>query len=108
MGNIAYPVDSDKIIGKEEQEQKSDAIQRWNRAFKKADVDNWTNLVKEILNSGMYLEITCDIGELEMDVSREGLQYTKSVIKTLREKTQDIYLQLKSNMSTRLKSVLIL
>ena len=41
----------------------------------KADVDNWTNLVKEILNSGMYLEITCDIGELEMDVSREGLSY---------------------------------
>lgn len=103
MGNIAYPVDSDKIIGKEEQEQKSDAIQRWNRAFKKADVDNWTNLVKEILNSGMYLEITCDIGELEMDVSREGLQYTKSVIKTLREKTQDIYLQLKSNMSTKVE-----
>ena len=103
MGNIAYPVDSDKIIGKEEQQQKSDAIQRWNRAFKKADVDNWTNLVKEILNSGMYLEITCDIGELEMDVSREGLQYTKGVIKTLREKTQDIYLQLKSNMSTKVE-----
>ena len=40
----------------------------------------------------MYLEITCDIGELEMDVSREGLQYTKSVIKTLREKHNKIYI----------------
>jgi hypothetical protein len=102
MGNIAYPVDADKIIG-EEKEQSNDAILRWNRTFKKADVDSWKNLVKEIISSGLYLEIQFNIGELDVDISREGLQYTKNVIKILRERTQDIYLQLKEDMSKKLE-----
>jgi hypothetical protein len=102
MGNIAYPVDSSKIIGEAEKESSNDAIQKWNRTFKKVDVDNWKNLVKEVLGSGLYLEINFDIGELEMDVSREGLQYTKNVIKVLRERTQDIYLQLKEDMTQKI------
>ena len=101
MGNIAYPVDSSKIVGEEKPDQ-PDHIQAWNRAFRKADVDNWKNLVREILNQGLYLEIQFGIGELEMDVSREGLQYTKQVIKTLRDRTQDIYLQLKQDMTNKL------
>ena len=101
MGNIAYPVLADKIIG-EEKEESNDAIERWNRTFKKADVANWKSLVKEILNAGLYLEIQFNIGELEMDVSREGLQYTKNVIKVLRERTQDIYIQLKEDMTTKI------
>jgi hypothetical protein len=102
MGNIAYPVDSSKIIGEAEKESSNDAIQKWNRTFKKVDVDNWKNLVKEVLGSGLYLEINFNIGELEMDVSREGLQYTKNVIKVLRERTQDIYLQLKEDMTQKI------
>ena len=101
MGNIAYPVDASKIVGEDKPDQ-PDHIQAWNRAFGKADVDNWKNLVKEILHAGLYLEINFDIGELEMDVSREGLQYTKQVIKCLRDKTQDIYLQLKQDMTDKL------
>jgi hypothetical protein len=101
MGNIAYPVDTSKIIGEDRPDQ-PDHIQAWNRAFGKADVDNWKSLVREILDSGLYLEIQFGIGELEMDVSREGLQYTKQVIKALREKTQDIYLQLKEDMTTKI------
>lgn len=101
MGNIAYPILADKIIG-EEKEESNDAIERWNRTFKKADVANWKSLVKEILNAGLYLEIQFNIGELEMDVSREGLQYTKNVIKVLRERTQDIYIQLKEDMTTKI------
>jgi hypothetical protein len=103
MGNIAYPVDASKIVGEEKPDQ-PDHIQAWNRAFGKADVDNWKNLVKEILHAGLYLEIQFGIGELEMDVSREGLQYTKQVIKALRDKTQDIYLQLKQDMSDKLST----
>lgn len=101
MGNIAYPVDTSKIIGEDRPDQ-PDHIQAWNRAFGKADVDNWKSLVREILDSGLYLEIQFGIGELEMDVSREGLQYTKQVIKNLREKTQDIYLQLKQDMTDKI------
>jgi len=102
MGNIAYPVDSSKIIGEAEKDASNDAIQRWNRTFKKVDVDNWKNLVKEVLGSGLYLEINFDIGELEIDISREGLQYTKNVLKVLRERTQDIYLQLKEDMTQKI------
>lgn len=103
MGNIAYPVDANKIVG-EEKETDNDAIQKWNRTFKKADVDNWKHLVKEILGAGLYLEIQFNIGELEMDVSREGLQYTKQVIKALKEKTQQIYLSLKEDMTKKLEA----
>jgi hypothetical protein len=103
MGNIAYPVDPAKVIGDKDKEQEvSDNIQRWNRTFKRADVDNWKNLVREIVSQGMYLEIQFDIGELEMDVSREGLQYTKNVINILQQKTSAIYLQLKADMSTKI------
>ena len=101
MGNIAYPVDASKIVGEDRPDQ-PDHIQRWNRAFGKADVDNWKNLVKEILHAGLYLEIQFGIGDIEIDVSREGLQYTKQVIKTLRDRTQDIYLQLKPDMTDKL------
>jgi hypothetical protein len=102
MGNIAYPVDTAKIIGEENETTSNENILRWNRTFKKVDVDNWKNLVKEILSSGLYLEITFGIGELDMDVSREGLQYTKNVIKVLRERTLEIYMQLKDDMTTKL------
>jgi hypothetical protein len=102
MGNIAYPVDAAKIIGEENENTSNENILRWNKAFKKVDVDNWKTLVKEILSSGLYLEITFGIGELEMDVSREGLQYTKNVIRVLREKTLEIYMQLKEDMTKKL------
>jgi len=101
MGNIAYPVEVSHLIG-EEKAETPDHIARWNRAFNKADIASWKAFVGEIINQGLYLELEFNIGELEMDVSREGLQYTKSVVKTLREKTQDIFLELKENFSTKI------
>jgi hypothetical protein len=101
MGNIAYPVVVSQLIGEQKAEQ-SDHIQKWNRAFGKADIDNWKNFVSEILNQNLYLELDFDIGELEMDVSREGLQYTKDVIKALRSKTQDIYMEMKEEFSKKI------
>jgi hypothetical protein len=101
MGNIAYPVKASQIIGDEKQTT-NDAIQRWNRAFQKADIDSWKSFVNEIINQNLYLELDFGIGELEMDVSREGLQYTKDVIRTLREKTQEIYLEMKEEFSKKI------
>jgi hypothetical protein len=102
MGNIAYPVQINQIIGEEKQEPNA-AIQKWNRVFAKSDIDSWRNFVKEILSQNMYLELDFGIGELEMDVSREGLQYTKEVIKTVRNKTQDIFLEMKEEISNKIK-----
>jgi hypothetical protein len=103
MGNIAYPVKTSQIIG-EDKQTTNDAIQRWNRAFQKADIDSWKSFVNEIINQNLYLELDFGIGELEMDVSREGLQYTKNVIKTLREKTQEIYLEMKEEFSKKISA----
>jgi hypothetical protein len=101
MGNIAYPVQANQLVGQEKIEQ-PDHIAKWNRAFQKADIDSWKSFVGEIINAGLYLELDFGIGELEMDVSREGLQYTKSVIKTLRQKTQEIYLEMKDEFSKKI------
>jgi len=101
MGNIAYPVEVSHLIG-EEKAETPDHIAKWNRAFNKADIASWKAFVGEIIGQGLYLELDFGIGELEMDVSREGLQYTKSVVKTLREKTQDIFVELKKNFSDKI------
>ncbi len=101
MGNIAYPVETEHLIG-EEKADTPDHIAKWNRAFNKADIASWKTFVSEIIDQGLYLELEFGIGELEMDVSREGLQYTKTVIRTLKEKTQDIFLELKKNFSDKI------
>lgn len=101
MGNIAYPAIVSQIIG-EDKPESPDHIQRWNRTFQKSDIDSWKNFVGEIIHSGLYLELDFGIGELEMDVSREGLQYTKQVIKTLRQKTQEIYMEMKEEFSKKI------
>lgn len=101
MGNIAYPVEVSHLVG-EEKAETPDHIAKWNRAFNKADIASWKVFVAEIIDQGLYLELDFGIGELEMDVSREGLQYTKNVVKTLREKTQDIFVELKKNFSDKI------
>lgn len=101
MGNIAYPVETENLIG-EEKTETPDHIARWNRAFNKADIASWKSFVSEVINHGLYLELDFGIGELEMDVSREGLQYTKTVIKNLRAKTQEIFAELKDMFSEKI------
>ena len=101
MGNIAYPVEAENLIG-EEKVETPDHIAKWNRAFNKADIASWKSFVSEVIDHGLYLEMDFGIGELEMDVSREGLQYTKSVVKTLRQKTQEIFVQLKDMFSDKI------
>ena len=101
MGNIAYPVVTSHLIGEDKQET-PDHIAKWNRAFNKADIASWKAFVGEIIGQGLYLELDFGIGDLEMDVSREGLQYTKAVVKTLRDKTQDIFLEMKEMFSKKI------
>jgi len=103
MGNIAYPVVASQLVGEQKAEQ-PDHIAKWNRAFGKADIDSWKSFVTEILNQNLYLELDFGIGELEMDVSREGLQYTKAVINALREKTQGIYLEMKEEFTKKISA----
>ena len=102
MGNIAYPVETEHLVGEEKAHEVPDHIARWNRAFNKADIASWKSFIGEIIDQGLYLELDFGIGELEMDVSREGLQYTKSVVKSLRKKTQEIFAELKDMFSEKI------
>jgi len=104
MGSVAYPVEIDKIVGKEEKEETDAAIAAWNRSFKKVDMKNWVNFLNNIVSAGYYIEMRFDIGELEMDPAREGLQYTKDVIATVRKKTQQVYLKLQQDLSEKIAS----
>jgi hypothetical protein len=100
MGNIAYPVEISHLIGDVEKDT-AEHIARWNQ---KAN-DNHTNyksFLSNINNKNLYLEMEFSIGELEMDISREGLQYTKAVIKSLRAKTQEIYNTLRDEFTQKI------
>jgi hypothetical protein len=103
MGNIAYPVTTSQLIGEQKADQ-PDHIAKWNRTFGKADIDSWKSFITEILSQNLYLELDFNIGQLEMDVSREGLQYTKDVIKALRQKTQDIYVEMRDEFSKKISA----
>lgn len=105
MGNIAYPVEVSHLLGQNDnvvQTSTNANIQRWNERVKKEDVDSWKTFISSIQQHGFYLEIDFNIGELEMDIGREGLQYTKDVIRVLREKTQDIFNVLKEDISKQI------
>jgi hypothetical protein len=102
MGNIAYPVKISHILG--EKEEQDNSVARWNKTFKKSDHESWKEFLQDILSRGQYIELDFGIGELEMDPARENLQYTKEVIRTLRQKTQEVYLEMKKTLSEKLKT----
>jgi hypothetical protein len=102
MGNIAYPVKTSHILGQKEEQDNS--IARWNKTFKKSDHESWKEFLEDIIGRGQYIELEFGIGELEMDPARENLQYTKEVIRTLRRKTQEVYLEMKKTLSEKLKT----
>jgi len=96
MGNIAYPVNISLLTG-DENKVENETINRWKKSS--AIKSDWKVFIDHLHSSSMYLELDFGIGELDMDPSREGLQYTKQVIKTLKDKIQEVYSDLK-NQST--------
>jgi hypothetical protein len=101
MGSVAYPVKVSHLFIKKEGET-PEHIARWNKKFSVSDSTNWETFLSNISDRGYYLELEFGIGEIEMDVSREGLQYTKDVIKTLKKKTQEIYAELQDLISEKI------
>jgi hypothetical protein len=102
MGNIAYPVQTSNLIS--EKKNSSEAIDRWNKAFgKNVDIAGWEKFIT-MMKGDIYFEIEYGIGELDMDPSREGLQYTKDVINSLKARTQEIYIELQTLISEKISS----
>ena len=96
MGDVAYPVNINMITGSvKEEDSVSD---KWTNSWgsqKKKNIHNWSSFLSEIDKGSFCLEINFNIGELEMDVSRESLQYTKAVIKTIKDKVEEAYLSMR-------------
>lgn len=96
MGDVAYPVNINMITGSvKEEDSTSD---KWTNSWgsqKKKNIHNWSSFLSEIDKGSFCLEINFNIGELEMDVSRESLQYTKAVIKTIKDKVEEAYLSMR-------------
>lgn len=103
MGNVAYPVEANNILG-ENKETTNPSILAWNKAFGKDEIDSWRKFLHEVLNRGdLYLEMDFPIGEIDFDPSRENLQYTKSVIATIRYRTQQIYAEIQKSFNEKIK-----
>ena len=105
MGNIAYPVYQQSISAQDmSQSQQNEAIAAWNKVFgKSVSISSWDTFIRSI-GGNNYLELDFEIGEIEMDPSREGLQYTKDVINKIRQKTHGIYLELEEKISKKIAS----
>jgi hypothetical protein len=104
MGNVAYPVEVNSILGENKEVSTNPSILAWNKTFGKDEIDSWRKFVHEVLNRGdLYLEMDFPIGDIDFDPSRENLQYTKDVISTLRYKTQQIYSEIQKSFNDKIK-----
>ena len=86
MGNIAYPIDSAHFS------VDGTASSMWS--------SNKT-IYTEML--GLGLHITFAIGEVEMDISREGLQYHKRTIEAIKRRIDEIVAELKVKLESEFK-----
>jgi len=84
MGNVAYPIEEEKFMLNEDEQKDKTA---WYQHYKSKGYNS--NKVSErffsnILNMGF--DIHFDTGEVDMDISREGLQYNDHTIKAIKKK----------------------
>lgn len=93
MGWVAYPIDA-KFLSSEINHNFADQellshLTRYHKQHK-------NNIYTSLLNLG--IDIYFDIGEVEMDVSREKLQYHKYTIKAIKKKLDSIVPQIKQHL----------
>lgn len=95
MGYVEYPIDANQIFTEEERKD-------WYKHYSAKNPANsnlfWRELLREV-----GLELHFEIGEVEMDISREGLQYTKSTITSIRNKLNIIKDELLEQVEKRLE-----
>lgn len=89
MGNVAYPIDPARFDYHPEDLTEADKTAWYKHYSRKADNGSKTRkFYTDILNLG--LEIDFEVGEVEMDISREGLQYTKATVDAIKDKLDKI------------------
>lgn len=83
MGNIAYPIDFHSL----------------KRSGIDSDADNG---LAKLLGTSLVIEF--EIGELDVSASREKLQYTDRVIKTIIAKTDKVRVEMQAKVQEKLKN----
>jgi len=89
MGYVEYPIDPEAF---EKSERRADVSDDWYQYY------GDTNY-KKLLKSN--LELRFEIGEIEFDISREGLQYTPKTIETIKNKLDEIWVHVKNKVNTQ-------
>jgi hypothetical protein len=92
MGYVEYPIEQKHFSS---DKSGSDRANDWYKHYDK------TPFV-QLLNLG--LELHFDIGEVEMDISREGLQYTDATVDAIKKRLQAVCDEITAQMQAEFKS----
>lgn len=95
MGNVAYPIDQEHTAFQEEFDEGQDKTS-WYQHYNRNQSNGRSRHYVDLLNSN--LELHFDIGEVEMDASREGLQYTKRTVKAICDRLDKIIAEITSEL----------
>lgn len=92
MGYVEYPID---LCHFSDDKSGNDRSNDWYKWYDKSPFT-------KILNLGVELHL--DIGEVEMSISREGLQYTQSTINAIKTKLKQIEQEILGKVEARFKN----
>ena len=85
MGFIEYPIDLSEFKDHNESDRRH---------------YGYRNTYQQLLNMGFNLHM--NIGDVEMDISREGLQYTKATVQTIKNKLDQVLAEIKEQFTKKL------
>lgn len=99
MGLVEYPIDPGHFIQKKVDEDDPDVPTWYKRGYTEGYYNNPANVYTQLLNMGLVIQF--DTGEVEMDISREGLQYHMPTIEAIRVKLDVILDEIKAKVDQR-------
>lgn len=91
MGQVQYPLASDEFRTKHD----DNAADPWIR-----EANKQLNTYSQLLGMGVAIDL--EIGDAEVDIGREGLQYTKKTKAILQKKFDEIIAAIKSEVETEI------
>ena len=101
MGYVRYPITASELKSdKDRNTPDNETVVHWHRNRRGRGTEQ--NKYIALLNMG--LEIDFCIGDIEMDISREGLQYTKLTKAAIKNRLDQVLAELKDWIESRFKN----
>jgi len=103
MGYVEYPIETEHFFDIKEQPKGRQRDNDWYKHYKEMDYSSGRNhsAYTKLLNLG--LELHFEIGEVEMDISREGLQYTDKTIEHIQDRLHLVLMEISAKLSEKFK-----